>query len=160
MEFTVSKSDLVRELGLTQGVVERKTTIPFSRTSWWKPIKIRSGSPPLIWNWAFVALARRASRRKAPAPFRRAACSITCACCPMPMCRSSSPKTTGPALFAAVRARALPACRAKAFRAAGNARTARQNSARRPGADDQQHHLRDFVRGVALHFEWRAAAVA
>src|SRR5450631_2171197 len=28
MEFTVSKSDLVRELGLTQGVVERKTTIP------------------------------------------------------------------------------------------------------------------------------------
>jgi len=28
MEFTVSKSDLVRELGLTQGVVEKKTTIP------------------------------------------------------------------------------------------------------------------------------------
>ncbi len=28
MEFAVSKSDLVRELGLTQGVVEKKTTIP------------------------------------------------------------------------------------------------------------------------------------
>ena len=28
MEFSVSKSDLVRELGLTQGVVEKKTTIP------------------------------------------------------------------------------------------------------------------------------------
>src|SRR6201993_3140242 len=28
MEFTVSKSDLVRELGLLQGVVEKKTTIP------------------------------------------------------------------------------------------------------------------------------------
>ncbi|MBV8864380.1 MAG: DNA polymerase III subunit beta [Acidobacteriaceae bacterium] len=28
MEFSVSKSDLVRVLGLTQGVVERKTTIP------------------------------------------------------------------------------------------------------------------------------------
>ena len=28
MEFTVSKSDLVRELSLSQGVVERKTTIP------------------------------------------------------------------------------------------------------------------------------------
>jgi DNA polymerase-3 subunit beta len=28
MEFSVSKSDLLRELGLTQGVVERKTTIP------------------------------------------------------------------------------------------------------------------------------------
>ncbi|HEX7361009.1 MAG TPA: DNA polymerase III subunit beta [Bryobacteraceae bacterium] len=28
MEFSVSKSDLVRELGLTQGVIERKTTIP------------------------------------------------------------------------------------------------------------------------------------
>lgn len=28
MEFTVSKSDLVRELNLAQGVVERKTTIP------------------------------------------------------------------------------------------------------------------------------------
>jgi DNA polymerase-3 subunit beta len=28
MEFTVNKSDLVRELGLSQGVVEKKTTIP------------------------------------------------------------------------------------------------------------------------------------
>jgi DNA polymerase-3 subunit beta len=28
MEFLVNKSDLVRELGLTQGVVEKKTTIP------------------------------------------------------------------------------------------------------------------------------------
>ena len=28
MEFAVSKADLVRELGLTQGVVEKKTTIP------------------------------------------------------------------------------------------------------------------------------------
>jgi len=28
MEFTVSKNDLVRELGLSQGVVEKKTTIP------------------------------------------------------------------------------------------------------------------------------------
>ena len=28
MEFTVSKSELVRELSLSQGVVERKTTIP------------------------------------------------------------------------------------------------------------------------------------
>ena len=28
MEFTVSKTDLVRELGLSQGVVERRTTIP------------------------------------------------------------------------------------------------------------------------------------
>lgn len=28
MEFTINKSDLVRELGLSQGVVEKKTTIP------------------------------------------------------------------------------------------------------------------------------------
>ena len=28
MEFTVSKADLVRELNLSQGVVEKKTTIP------------------------------------------------------------------------------------------------------------------------------------
>lgn len=28
MEFTISKSDLVRELGLSQGVVEKRTTIP------------------------------------------------------------------------------------------------------------------------------------
>src|ERR1700759_2026911 len=28
MEFTVNKADLVRELGLSQGVVEKKTTIP------------------------------------------------------------------------------------------------------------------------------------
>ena len=28
MEFTVNKNDLVRELGLSQGVVEKKATIP------------------------------------------------------------------------------------------------------------------------------------
>lgn len=28
MEFTVQKSEFLRELSLTQGVVERKTTIP------------------------------------------------------------------------------------------------------------------------------------
>ena len=28
MEFTVNRSDLVRELGLSQGVVEKKSTIP------------------------------------------------------------------------------------------------------------------------------------
>ena len=28
MEFSVNKADLVRELNLSQGVVERKTTIP------------------------------------------------------------------------------------------------------------------------------------
>ena len=28
MEFTVSRADLVRELSLSQGVVEKKTTIP------------------------------------------------------------------------------------------------------------------------------------
>ena len=28
MEFTVSKAELVRELNLSQGVVEKKTTIP------------------------------------------------------------------------------------------------------------------------------------
>src|ERR1700733_4804985 len=28
MEFTISKADLVRELSLSQGVVEKKTTIP------------------------------------------------------------------------------------------------------------------------------------
>ena len=28
MEFTVNKAELVRELNLSQGVVEKKTTIP------------------------------------------------------------------------------------------------------------------------------------
>ena len=28
MEFTVNRADLVRELGLSQGVVEKRTTIP------------------------------------------------------------------------------------------------------------------------------------
>ncbi len=32
MEFSVNKSDLVRELNLSQGVVERKTTIPILST--------------------------------------------------------------------------------------------------------------------------------
>jgi DNA polymerase-3 subunit beta len=43
MEFSVSKSDLVRELGLTQGVVEKKTTIPILSNIWLRPIMIRSG---------------------------------------------------------------------------------------------------------------------
>jgi len=36
MEFTVSKADLVRELSLSQGVVEKKTTIPILSTFSWR----------------------------------------------------------------------------------------------------------------------------
>src|ERR1044072_5269508 len=38
MEFTVNKSDLVRELSLSQGVVEKKTTIPILSNVWWEAV--------------------------------------------------------------------------------------------------------------------------
>ena len=59
MEFTVSKSDLVRELSLSQGVVEKKTTIPILSNVLLETDGDQSRSPPRIWNWASVAPARR-----------------------------------------------------------------------------------------------------
>jgi len=46
MEITVSRSELLRELTATQGVVERKTTIPILPTFCSKPPAISFLAPP------------------------------------------------------------------------------------------------------------------
>jgi hypothetical protein len=45
MEITVSKSELLRELTATQGVVERKTTIPIL-SIYSRPLRANFRSPP------------------------------------------------------------------------------------------------------------------
>ena len=50
MEFSVKKFDLLEELELTQGVVERKTTIPILSNLLCEAKAIASPSPPPIWN--------------------------------------------------------------------------------------------------------------
>ncbi len=60
MEFTVSKADLVRELSLSQGVVEKKTTIPILSN-----VLLEAAGRPCdarrrrIWNWGSAAPVRR-----------------------------------------------------------------------------------------------------
>ena len=51
MEFSVKKFDLLEELNLTQGVVERKTTIPIlSHLLVRGQGQSASPSPPPTWN--------------------------------------------------------------------------------------------------------------
>ena len=58
MEFTVSKADLVRELSLSQGVVEKKTTIPILSNVLFEAKNDRITLPPPIWSWASAVPAR------------------------------------------------------------------------------------------------------
>ena len=78
MEFTVSKSDLVRELSLSQGVVEKKTTIPILsnvlRRSGWGPHRSdRHGSGA----GHSLQLSGKGRPGRVQGLFRRASCSIT-----------------------------------------------------------------------------------
>jgi hypothetical protein len=72
MEFTVSKSDLVRELSLSQGVVEKRTTIPILSN-----VLLEAAGERLV-------LALPGWSRKGPGPSRRGGCSTTSACFPTP----------------------------------------------------------------------------
>ena len=95
MEITVKKADLVKELSLGQGVVEKKTTIPVFPMCCWK---LRTTSSVLTVTDLEIGIAdvlsgggeKDRARRRSP-PGR---CSITCACCPMPTSPSRSAKTT------------------------------------------------------------------
>ena len=64
MEFTVSKADLVRELSLSQGVVEKKTTIPILSNVLVEAKKTGSHLRPPIWSWASAALVQRKLKKQ------------------------------------------------------------------------------------------------
>ncbi len=83
MEFTVNKTDLVRELNLSQGVVEKKTTIPILSNvlveAQWGPNqsdRYRSG----VGNTLLPV--RLALKSRVPGQFRPSGCWIMSACFP------------------------------------------------------------------------------
>jgi len=57
MEISTSKNDLLKELTLTQGVVERKTRFLFFPTYFLRWMSQPSASVQRIWTWGFVAVA-------------------------------------------------------------------------------------------------------
>lgn len=87
MEFTVSRADLVRELNLSQGVVEKKTTIPILSN-----VLVEAKDDKIHLTATDLELGIRCScaarvKKAAQAPYPRAVFSITCACCPIPTFR-------------------------------------------------------------------------
>ena len=85
MEFTVSKAELVRELNLSQGVVEKKTTIPILSN-----VLFETDGDRIVLTATDLELGIRCScpaqgiAGRARVRFQRASCSITYACCRMP----------------------------------------------------------------------------
>ena len=117
MEFTVSKADLVRELSLSQGVVEKKTTIPilsnvlleargdrFTLTATDLELGIRCSCPARVKKEGSGTVPARKLldyvRLLPEGDVNDEVCS----------------RTTGPTSRAAVRGRGLPACPGRAFR--------------------------------------------
>ena len=88
MEFTVSRADLVRELNLSQGVVEKKTTIPILSN-----VLVEADGDRMQLTATDLELGIRCflsgagQEAKARARFPRGACWITFACCRMPTCK-------------------------------------------------------------------------
>ena len=87
MEFTVSRADLVRELNLSQGVVEKKTTIPILSN-----VLVEADGDRIHLTATDLELGIRCScparvKKAGAGPFPRGACWITCACCRMATCR-------------------------------------------------------------------------
>ena len=109
MEFTVSKSDLVRELSLSQGVVEKKTTIPILSN-----VLLEASGDRLFLTATDLELGLRTS---CPARVKKEGSGTIPAkrlldyvrLLPTPRSPSNSPRTTGPHSPAAGRARASPA---------------------------------------------------
>ena len=80
MEFTVSKSDLVRELSLSQGVVEKKTTIPILSNVLLEASALSLTATDLNWD---PLLLPRPRKERGLAPARKLL--TTYACCPRAM---------------------------------------------------------------------------
>ncbi len=85
MEFTVSRADLVRELNLSQGVVEKKTTIPILSN-----VLVEATGDRINLTATDLELGIRVVLSGAGEEARRgdhssaSACWITCGCCRMP----------------------------------------------------------------------------
>jgi hypothetical protein len=82
VEFTISKSELVRELNLSQGVVEKKTTIPILSNVLFEADGDRIVLTATDWSSVSAAVARPRWQSREQARFPRRSCSTTCDCCP------------------------------------------------------------------------------
>ena len=161
MEFTVSKTDLVRELSLSQGVVEKKTTIP------------------ILSNVLLEAAGDRVTLTATDLEL-----GIRCSC---PARVKKEGSGTVPARKLLDYVRLLPdadvnmkflenhwasiVCGRSRTRIAGMSRESfpelpqmpeadRRDSRKDAGIDDRAHTVCDFARGIPLHTEWRLAAAA
>src|SRR5215469_15176770 len=95
MEFSVKKFDLLQELELTQGVVERKQRFPSSRTSYVRPRATVSPSLQRILSSASARRARQRLRKKAPVPSQQRNYMTWFACCLTKRSNSSCSRTIG-----------------------------------------------------------------
>ncbi len=160
MEFTVSKADLVRELNLSQGVVEKKTTIPILSN-----VLMEAAGDRVQLTATDLELGIRCSLPGAGLEGRRGDDSGAAFARLRPAaagCRPEGEVSGEPLGEPDVRALAdadrghlageLPGAAADAGGAGGN-------SHRLPGIDDREDDFRDLVGGVAVYAERSAAAV-
>ena len=161
MEFTVSKADLVRELSLSQGVVEKKTTIPILSN-----VLLEAAGDRITLTATDLELGIRCS-------------------CPARVKKEGSGTVPAQKLLDYVRL--LPdgdvnmkflenhwasiTCGRSRTRIAGMSRESFPELPQMPepmaeipvktaGVDDRAHVVCDLDGGIALHAEWRAAADA
>ena len=95
MEFTVSKADLVRELSLSQGVVEKKTTIPILSN-----VLVEAAGDRINLTATDLELGIRCScparvKKEGAGTIPAQSCWTMCACCRTPISTSSSGEPMG-----------------------------------------------------------------
>ena len=162
MEFTVSKADLVRELNLSQGVVEKKTTIPILSN-----VLLEADGDRIVLTATDLELGIRCScagareERGCGHDSGAEACWIMCACCRMRdvkvkfadnhwanlMCGRSKTRIAG------MSRESFPELPADAGAAGGN-------SDRRVGSHDRENSICDLDGRIAIHAEWSVAGLA
>ena len=152
MEFTVSRADLVRELNLSQGVVEKKTTIPILsnvlvEADGRPDYADRDGSgigDPVLLPGASEEVRRGNDSGAAPAGLRAAAARWRRA-------GEDSGESLGESGVRTVEDAHRRNVARKLSGAAGDAGASGRDSDRRSGVDDRQDDLRDFERRIAVH---------
>ena len=116
MEFTVSKTDLVRELNLSQGVVEKKTTIPILSN-----VLLEAAGDRMTLTATDLELGIRCS---CPARVKKQGAGTIPAKTPARLCAAAARCRPGrqvqdnhwASMVCGRSGPALPACRARAFR--------------------------------------------
>ena len=156
MEFTVSKADLVRELSLSQGVVEKKTTIPILSN-----VLLEADGDRIVLTATDLELGIRCScparvKKRAPERFRRKLLDYV-RLLPDADVQSSSWRTLGqPDLRPLADAHCRHVAR-ELSGAAANAGGDGRDSGEHAGVHDLADDFCDLDGRIALHVEWRAA---